>query len=105
LLAWIAFSFPLLFVNGSYILVVLSDPFGWGWNLFGTAHVAWQPVIPEYLGYIQLVLLGTGLYHALKRGHEVAKRFYPPPAAARAMIPVGIFATAVALTFAVFFLG
>lgn len=37
LLAWIAFSVPLIFVNGSYIISVISDPFGWGWNLFGTA--------------------------------------------------------------------
>src|SRR6266542_4240796 len=32
LLAWVTFSLPLLLVNGSYILMVLSDPFGLGWN-------------------------------------------------------------------------
>ena len=41
LLIWVAFSLPLLLVNGSYILMVISDPFGWGWDLFGTATVDW----------------------------------------------------------------
>jgi hypothetical protein len=105
LLAWIAFSFPLIFVNGSYILTTMSDPFGWGWDLFGTAHVAWRPVIPEYLGYIQLVLLGIGLYYALKRGRSIAERLFPARKAARAFLPVGVFAAAVTLAFATVFLG
>lgn len=28
----------LMLVNGQYLMAVLSDPFGLGWNLFGTAH-------------------------------------------------------------------
>ena len=35
--AWIAFSLSFVFVNLSYLWPALSDPFGWGWNLFGTA--------------------------------------------------------------------
>jgi polyferredoxin len=105
LLAWIAFSFPLLFVNGSYILTVLSDPFGWGWNLFGTADIAWKPVLPEYLGYVQLILLGTGLFFALRRGRQIAETLFSARGASRALLPVGAFATAVAMAFVVFFLG
>ncbi len=30
LAAWIAFSIGFVFVNGSYALAVISDPFGWG---------------------------------------------------------------------------
>lgn len=37
LAAWIAFTLGFVLVNGSYALVVLSDPLGWGWDLFGTA--------------------------------------------------------------------
>jgi hypothetical protein len=105
LLAWIAFSFPLMFVNGSYILVVLSDPFGWGWDIFGTANIPWRPVIPEYMGYIQLALLGIGLYYALRRGQGAAERLFAPQKAARALIPISAFATAVTMGFAIFFLG
>jgi polyferredoxin len=105
LLAWIAFSFPLIFVNGSYILTTMSDPFGWGWDLFGTANIAWRPLIPEYLGYIQLLLLGIGLYYALKRGGEIAERLFGPTRATWALLPIGGFATAVTLAFAKVFLG
>lgn len=28
----------LMLVNGQYLIAILSDPFGLGWNLFGTAH-------------------------------------------------------------------
>ncbi len=68
LLAWVAFSLPLLLVNGSYILMVLSDPFGWGWDLFGTAHLAWTPMAPHWAPYLQVPLLLIGLGFALKTG-------------------------------------
>jgi hypothetical protein len=47
LAAWIAFSLGFVLTNGSYALAVISDPFGWGWNLFGTAdtpgHLCGRP--------------------------------------------------------------
>jgi len=46
LLAWVAFSVPLLMINGSYILAVASDPLGWGMDLFGTAGFHWRPLWP-----------------------------------------------------------
>ena len=61
LLAWIAFSLPLLMVNGSYIIQVLSDPFGWGWDLFGTAHFPWTPFYPEAVPHLQALILLIGL--------------------------------------------
>jgi hypothetical protein len=93
-------------VNGSYILVVLSDPFGWGWDLFGTAQVSWRPLIPEYLGYLQMGLLGIGLFYALRRGFFVGKQLFASwQAALWALVPVGGFCTAVVLAFLIFFLG
>jgi hypothetical protein len=67
LLAWVAFSLPLIMVNGSYILSVLSDPLGRGWNFFGTAHITWTPVYPEYATYIQVALLLVGLYYGIQK--------------------------------------
>jgi hypothetical protein len=46
LAAWIAFSLGFVLINISYALPVIADPFGWGWNLLGLAHVPWTPVIP-----------------------------------------------------------
>ncbi|HXV44749.1 MAG TPA: 4Fe-4S binding protein, partial [Anaerolineae bacterium] len=46
LTGWMAFTVGFVFVNGSYALSVLSDPFGWGWNLFGTQAAPWTPFWP-----------------------------------------------------------
>ena len=50
LLSWMAFSLPLIMVNISHITTTLSDPMGWGWDLFGTAHGRWRPLWPEVHG-------------------------------------------------------
>jgi hypothetical protein len=76
LLAWVTFSLPLMLVNGSYILMVASDPFGWGWNLFGTANIPWTPLVPHWGPYLQVPLLLFGLYAALKTGKAHARRLF-----------------------------
>ncbi len=91
LLAWVAFSFPLIMVNGSYILSVLSDPLGRGWDLIGMSHISWTPVFPEYTVYIQIPLLLLGLGFSLKRGYEIALSLYPDKMQAlRSLIPLGL---------------
>ena len=106
LLAWIAFSFPLLFVNGSYIISVISDPLGWGWDLFGTAHFPWQPLIPEYLGIVQIILLLVGLYYAMDRSFIIGKRLFgSTQASVKALVPISSFSIAVTLAFLWFFVG
>lgn len=106
LLAWIAFSVPLLFVNGSYIISVISDPLGWGWDLFGTADFAWQPLWPEYLGFVQIALLLTGLFYAVNKAYHIGEQMFKShDAAIKGLIPIGGFALAVTLTFLSFFVG
>ena len=106
LLVWIAFSFPLIFVNGSYIISVISDPFGWGWNLFGTTNFRWQPLLPEYLCYVQYILLMIGLGFAIDRGYGIGfKLFKSQKAALNGSIPMVCFAALVTLAFMVFFIG
>ena len=57
---WATFSLGLLLANGSYALAVISDPFGWGWNLFGTVDATWAPLATSILPLLQtLVLLAT----------------------------------------------
>jgi hypothetical protein len=91
LLAWIAFSFPLIMVNGSYILTTLSDPMGLGWDLLGTANVPWRPILPEYTIYIQIVLLLVGLGYALRSGYRIARSLYSEPGLViRSLIPVSL---------------
>ncbi|MEE9495449.1 MAG: 4Fe-4S binding protein, partial [Desulfobacterales bacterium] len=68
--AWIAFSLPSVMVNYNYILIVLSDPLGLGWNLFGTADAPFNPFYPEWIPVIQGVILLTGLYLGISRGYH-----------------------------------
>ncbi len=106
LLAWIAFSFPLIMINGAYVISVVSDPFGWGSNLVGTAHVPWTPVLPEYTGFIQAPLLLIGLGFALKRGREIAGQLYVDDSqATRSLIPAAIVCVGFTLVFLRLFLG
>src|SRR3546814_8283871 len=36
-----------MFTQGVKIISLLSDPFGWGWNLFGTAGLLRAPILPS----------------------------------------------------------
>jgi ferredoxin len=106
LLAWVAFSFPLILVNGSYILMVISDPFGWGWDLFGTAHMAWTPVVPHWTPIIQVPLLLIGLAYGLKTGYAHAVRLFGAgPRSRRAFAPVAALLTVFVLCFQWLFVG
>jgi ferredoxin len=79
LLAWIAFSVPLIMVNGSYIISVVSDPLGWGMNLFGTAEFPWTPLKPEWVPYVQVPILLFGFYYAMRGLDVVARRLFTDP--------------------------
>ncbi len=58
---WIAFTLSFAMTNISYVLVTLSDPLGLGWNLLGTANIAWQPMVTFLLPYLQTAILLIGL--------------------------------------------
>ncbi|MDE3166753.1 MAG: 4Fe-4S binding protein [Acidobacteriota bacterium] len=106
LFAWIAFSIPLVMINGAYIVAVASDPLGWGMNLFGTAGVHWQPVLPAWVPYIQVPVLLSGLYWALRTGFRVAlELFGERMRAVRALAPLSILLTAITIVFLTLFVG
>jgi polyferredoxin len=91
--AWIAFSLPPLMINYHYILGVLSDPLGLGWNLFGTADFPFHPLIPGWIPIIQGVLLLAGLYFGIHRGHRATLPLAgTPQRAARLMVLPSLFA-------------
>jgi len=74
LAAWIAFSLGFVLVNGSYALATLSDPFGWGWNLFGTANAPWTPLWPTLIGFLQVGVLTVGLLFAVNLAYRIARQ-------------------------------
>lgn len=61
LMAWVGFAVGMFLVNGTYIASIISDPFGWGWNLFGTADIAWRPLFPRLIPYLQLAAILSGV--------------------------------------------
>lgn len=94
LLSWVSFSIPLFMVNYTHIISTLSDPMGWGWNLFGTARMQWRPILAEYIIYMQLPLVLIGLWFSLKKGDEISRTLYSNRTKAmRSLIPAGILCT------------
>ncbi len=92
LAAWIGFSLPIILVNWSYVLSVISDPFGWGWNLFGTRDVAWSPMLPELIPYLQLTAVVIGLVYSIYYGLQIARQNYTEKRdAVRVSIPQAAF--------------
>jgi polyferredoxin len=66
LMLWIAFVIPMLFVNTTFVLQSLSDPFGWGWDFFGTANIPWHQTLPRLLPWFQAILILIGIHLSLR---------------------------------------
>ena len=106
LLAWIAFSVPLVMVNGSYIISVSSDPLGWGMNLFGTADFPWKPLWPEWVPFIQVPILLAGFYFGLRGLNTVGRQLFPDPVQLhRSLVPPAILLLGVTIIFLRLFIG
>lgn len=73
LAAWIGFSFSFVFINFSYVWPLISDPFGWGWNLFGTAGMAWTPYLSRLTPFLQAPVLLIGLIAAINLAFKISK--------------------------------
>lgn len=99
LIGWIAFSLSFLFVNGSYAIPLLSDPFGWGWNLIGTVDFHWAPFVPDLVKYIQVPLLLGGLSLSILAAYRIARQHFVQSQAFRLTIPVAVLLTVVTSLF------
>lgn len=78
LFAWIAFSLSFVFANFSYVIAVISDPFGWGWNLFGTAGMIWAPYLSAPTPLLQILALLAGLVFTILSSQKIAKETNHP---------------------------
>lgn len=72
LMFWVAFSLSFVLTNASYILASISDPLGFGWNLFGTAAMAWQPMLTSILAPGQTMALVGGLIWSARTAQKAA---------------------------------
>ena len=88
LMFWIAFSLSFVLTNAAYIFSTLSDPFGWGWNLFGTSALPWQPYLTTLLLPLQTLILIGGLLWSANTAQKAGLEVKISP------IPVIVFSTA-----------
>jgi hypothetical protein len=66
-------------IQGQFIITLVSDPFGKGWDLFGTADFApnLAPLTPEETWYMQIATLVTGHVVGLAVAHDRAVVVFP----------------------------
>jgi ferredoxin len=85
LMAWIAFTISFALTKAGTIPSVLSDPLGWGWNLFGMAGQAGTGQVTLLSLTVQAVVLAVGLAWSCR----VARRI---SASLREALPLAVFA-------------
>ena len=68
---WAVFFVETIMANMTFILLSFSDPFGWGWDLFGTAGMPWIQIWPSGIPWIQAALILTGVTLSLKKGYRL----------------------------------
>ncbi len=82
-----AFShyFTAIVFEGQLIFSTISNPFGRGWNLFGTAHrpVDFTILSPTTVWWIQVATIVAGHLAALTLAHDRSLHDLPGPAAVR----------------------
>jgi hypothetical protein len=70
----VAHYFSLFLIQGQFIITLASDPFGRGWDLFGTAGFAPNLAIvaPDTVWYVQVTALVVGHVAGLAIAHDRA---------------------------------
>ncbi len=73
-----AYYFTYLLTEGQLTFALVSDPFGWGWDLFGTA--GYEPNISvvdaAFVWYSQVALIVAGHVVAVYLAHLISLRFF-----------------------------
>jgi hypothetical protein len=87
----VAHYYTYLLIQGQMIVSLLSDPLGWGWNLFGTAD--FEPrygiVGAGFVWYSQVALIVAGHVIAVYLAHSISLRLLRDPGRAlRSQLPM-----------------
>ena len=77
----VAHYFSLFVIQGQFVVPLLSDPFGKGWDLFGTAGVTPNLAVlrPNTIWYVQAAALVLGHVAGLARRPRPRRRDLPRP--------------------------
>ena len=81
----LAHYFSLLAIAGQFIIPLVSDPFGYGWDLFGTTlyRIDISVVDARFIWYLAVIAIVTGHVIAVWLAHLTAFAVYADAAAAR----------------------
>lgn len=96
-LGWVAFTISFAFAKLAYLWPVLSDPFGWGWDLFGTAGVEWQPYLLQAAPVIESGLLAAGFLWSALAAARTLRQGKAAPVGVRVALPVWGYSLALTL--------
>jgi hypothetical protein len=71
--------YTLLVGQAPALVALVSDPFGWGWNLFGTARQAAEPVVvpADWVWHSQVALILVGHVVSVYLAHARALEIFP----------------------------
>lgn len=77
----VAHYYTYLLIQGQAIISHLSDPFGWGWDIFGTAgyEIRAGVVGAAFVWYSQVALIVAGHVLAVYLAHVISLRFFGSP--------------------------
>ena len=86
----VAHYFSLLVLDGQSVIRLVSDPFGTGWDLFGTAgyRVNYTLLSTAAIAWIQTAAIAVGHILAVVVAHDRAVKLYPPGLAVRSQYPM-----------------
>jgi polyferredoxin len=88
LFSWIAFTASFAFPKLANVFSTLSDPFGWGWNLFGTANVRWTIGDSGLVLILQIAALLIGLTWSASLSLKLADADRARPEGWRLSVPI-----------------
>ena len=79
-----------LLMEGPKIVALMSDPFGWGWNILGTSGLIVPPLVSlDILWLLQVVLVAVGHIYSLWVAQKIGDRVFPNAALrSRGQIPI-----------------
>jgi hypothetical protein len=86
----VAHYFSLLVLEGQAAIALVSDPFGLGWDLFGTIDrsVNFTLVSPNAVAYVQVASIVAGHVAGVVLAHDRALARFPKDVATRSQYPL-----------------
>lgn len=86
----VAHYFSLLVLDGQRMFIQISDPYGRGWDIFGTKDysIDWLLVSPDVIAWVQTLAIAIGHVLAVAAAHDRAITRYPHDLAVRSQYPM-----------------